>query len=271
MHTSIRSIDHLTDIINDLTINKLFSTSSDFVRDEEKLQLHRTKCSALITFLIAPSLQADLIKDIANAPFSIIIDESTDVSRDKIINKEKCHAAKLLSDAYKDKSNQIILIFFRSFLKQLYLLNLNFQNTSIDYYKAFSDVNTMIWSLARQILKPAIIMSLESNIELLNDTMEYKQHFLGIDDCDFGFQFSTELNNLKLPFHISQILKNKCLEFIKVLLKELIKRMPIHLDVFRKIKMFNPQVISSQIRPTFSELPLNFAKQEKLSDLEILL
>ncbi|KAH1028330.1 hypothetical protein HUJ05_001692 [Dendroctonus ponderosae] len=47
---------------------------------------------------------------------------------------------------------------------------------------------------------------------------------------------------------------------------KLIKKMHIPLDVFRKIKMCNPHVILSQIRPTFSELPINFANQQKLSD-----
>lgn len=76
MHTSVRTIDHLTDIINEIE-NKPTTSAVD-LNNDNKLHLHRTKCSALIKFVIAPSLQAELIKDIGQAPFSLIVDESTD-------------------------------------------------------------------------------------------------------------------------------------------------------------------------------------------------
>jgi len=47
------------------------------------LDLHRTKCSKLITNVIEPCFLAELIEDIGSNPFSIIIDESTDIGTNK--------------------------------------------------------------------------------------------------------------------------------------------------------------------------------------------
>lgn len=45
-----------------------------------KIRLHRTKCSRLITNVISPVLLTELVEDIGDGPYSLIIDESTDVS-----------------------------------------------------------------------------------------------------------------------------------------------------------------------------------------------
>lgn len=69
-HSSIMSVDHLGEIL------KLIGKNTPLAN----LKLHRTKCSSLIKYVLAPSLLEDLVKDIATSCFSIIVDESTDVS-----------------------------------------------------------------------------------------------------------------------------------------------------------------------------------------------
>lgn len=46
----------------------------------EKLRIHRTKCSKIILHVIAPGMLKELIDDIGSEDFSIILDESTDIS-----------------------------------------------------------------------------------------------------------------------------------------------------------------------------------------------
>jgi hypothetical protein len=70
-HTSIRSVDHLTEVISQT--NKI------------DLKLHRTKCAGLIKNVIAPCLLEELVKDLQDVPFSFIIDESTDKSTVKYL------------------------------------------------------------------------------------------------------------------------------------------------------------------------------------------
>ncbi|KAH1006886.1 hypothetical protein HUJ05_007577 [Dendroctonus ponderosae] len=130
MHTSIRSIDYLTDIINDLTINKLSSTSSDFAGDEDKLQLHRTNCSALIKFVIARSLHADLIKDIANAPFSII-------TCPREVGKSYVK--------YYSESKNIVITQFLKFFKVVYTTADVLFQTVVDYFKSVNfNLNNLV-------------------------------------------------------------------------------------------------------------------------------
>ena len=42
--------------------------------------MHRTKCSNLITNVIAPNFLKELIEDIGDIEFSLMVDESTDVT-----------------------------------------------------------------------------------------------------------------------------------------------------------------------------------------------
>uniref|UniRef100_A0A915K112 HAT C-terminal dimerisation domain-containing protein n=1 Tax=Romanomermis culicivorax TaxID=13658 RepID=A0A915K112_ROMCU len=66
-HNSLRTIDHLGDLIKNLF-------PDDY--NANKLKLHRTKCAALIVKVLSPSLRAELLD---------IIDECTDVATQKTL------------------------------------------------------------------------------------------------------------------------------------------------------------------------------------------
>lgn len=70
-HSTVNSIDHLCDLLK----KDMPSTSSS-----ETLRLHRTKCSALIKKVISPALLRELVSEMRGVPFSLIIDESTDIA-----------------------------------------------------------------------------------------------------------------------------------------------------------------------------------------------
>lgn len=69
-HSSIRTIDHLGELLKDMD-----GPTSSF----NTLELHRTKCSKLIINVIAPCFLKELVQDVGNGAYSIIIDESTDI------------------------------------------------------------------------------------------------------------------------------------------------------------------------------------------------
>lgn len=71
-HASIVSVDHLTTMLKSLSIKEF-----------EKLRLHRTKCSAIIKYVVAPVLLSNLVSDVGDSKYSLILDESTDISRHK--------------------------------------------------------------------------------------------------------------------------------------------------------------------------------------------
>ncbi|CAG9793237.1 unnamed protein product [Diatraea saccharalis] len=72
-HSSIRSIDHLTDVL------KTCGTGSPL----ENIQLHRSKCSVIIKNVLEPAMLKELLEEVGNQSYSIILDESTDVTTEK--------------------------------------------------------------------------------------------------------------------------------------------------------------------------------------------
>lgn len=81
MHTAIRNIDHLTELLRGMSV------------DFENIKHHRTKCSSIIKNVISPAWLEELIGDIQGVPFSLIIDESTDIS----VTKYMCVCVKYYS------------------------------------------------------------------------------------------------------------------------------------------------------------------------------
>ena len=73
-HCPIKAVDHLGEI------TKLHSGKDSVFSN---LRLHRTKCTALVKNVLSPFPKEDLITDRKNQKFSIIVDESTDISTRK--------------------------------------------------------------------------------------------------------------------------------------------------------------------------------------------
>lgn len=128
-HSSIRTINHLTDIFNRFsqedqqTRQTSGASSNKQGAPSETFYLHKTKCAALIMNVVAPSLLNELLLDVGNSPFSIIVDESTDVSTEKLL----CINIKY----YSDKSNNIKLQFL-TFISVI-------RTTSEDLYNAITN------------------------------------------------------------------------------------------------------------------------------------
>ena len=69
-HTSINAVDDLSDILQD---------------EMGAFKMHRTKCTAVITSVLAPHFREELREDIGESPYSLYLDESTDVSVNKLL------------------------------------------------------------------------------------------------------------------------------------------------------------------------------------------
>ena len=75
-HCSILSADHLSELCK-----KQFSDS----KATANLRMHRTKCTQIICNVLAPHFIENLRTDVGDKAFSIIIDESTDISVIKVL------------------------------------------------------------------------------------------------------------------------------------------------------------------------------------------
>lgn len=95
-HCSLKTVDHLVSVI------KKLDSSSQILSD---MNLHRTKCTSLILNVIAPCLLNDLILDVGDNKFSLIIDESTAVDSTKML----C----LMIKYFSEKKQKIITTYYR--------------------------------------------------------------------------------------------------------------------------------------------------------------
>ncbi|KAK3907361.1 SCAN domain-containing protein 3 [Frankliniella fusca] len=74
-HCSTKTVDHLGEILKDVGQEGRL----------KYLRLHRTKCSQLIMKVIAPEIQRDIVRDLGDEYFSVIVDESTDTATKKFM------------------------------------------------------------------------------------------------------------------------------------------------------------------------------------------
>ncbi|XP_015123867.1 uncharacterized protein LOC107045954 [Diachasma alloeum] len=70
VHSAIRTVDHLVDVVKPLAKGSPL----------EDLKLKRTKCTSTIKNVIAPVMLTELVEAIGKNGYSLIVDESTDVS-----------------------------------------------------------------------------------------------------------------------------------------------------------------------------------------------
>lgn len=75
-HSSLNTIDHLSELLPQIDPKSQILSN---------LKIHRTKCSMILKNVVAPCMLNNLIQDIGDSLFSIVIDESTDVANDKIL------------------------------------------------------------------------------------------------------------------------------------------------------------------------------------------
>ncbi|CAL1674544.1 unnamed protein product [Lasius platythorax] len=95
-HCSIKTVDHLSIMIKSL------DEESRVLQD---IKLHRTKCSALIKNVLSPCILEELIEDINQSYFSLILDESTTIDTKKIL----C----LMMRYFSESKKKIVTTFYR--------------------------------------------------------------------------------------------------------------------------------------------------------------
>lgn len=72
-HTSTRYIDHLGEMVRDLGKGSPL----------EHMRMHRTKCSKVIERVVAPSLLQEIVEDLGDRFYSMIVDGGTDIGTSK--------------------------------------------------------------------------------------------------------------------------------------------------------------------------------------------
>jgi len=252
-HSAIRTIDHLGELLKHLSgSNGPFNT----------IELHRTKCSKLILNVIAPAYLKELIDDVGSKPYSIILDESTDIGTHKYMAFCIRYHSVSLCDIVTD---------FLGFTQ----VNIIFQSTNVDISKAYSDLKRLLISIVNRILKSNHITSIilrnadgkmlnVIDVKLFKNALRFLDSNLPLNCVDFGYQFeeqsrlSIETRNLtKVQLESVQ---ERSSNFLFRLCHEMCNRLPDNLQLIEKIKYLSPAECFNQFaRPLFSQLPIELA------------
>lgn len=95
-HSSTTNVDHLGEMLPKL------DPKSEILNN---IKLHRTKCTMLIKNVLGPCMFQDLLEEIGNSPYSIIVDETTDMTTTKVL----CMMIRFFSK----KKNDLVTTFYR--------------------------------------------------------------------------------------------------------------------------------------------------------------
>ena len=174
------------------------------------------------------------------------------------------YLARQLNSMYSDPVNKLYFTFLRPVLSDFEKINLMYQKTEADQCTLHDDLENFILSFLRRIVY-------SQHVSLAID-FQFQSIFLPIQKVDFGFEFSSLKNSYQENNVIDRERLNdveqRCHQFLIIACKQLLMRMPNDVDALNKIKNLSPNVILNHTRPPFSELPLTFADQSKLSEIE---
>ncbi|KAJ2954875.1 hypothetical protein O0L34_g3196 [Tuta absoluta] len=192
---------------------------------------------------------------------------------DMAATRERCYTARTLANMYSDPHNQLYLTFLKPVLREVTSINMAFQATNADFGKLYSDLRLMVLGLATKVIRPEVMKESRpgvirhSELQYIQDALNNPDSLLPADRIDCGEAFKA-LSSTITGADIGYV-KNRCGEFLRSLLQELIKRLPDHIDRIEKIKCLSADRCLAKVgRPPFGDLPLYYA--DSSTDMELL-
>ena len=238
-HSSISTIDHLGEIIS------RNATGSTLVN----IKIHRTKCTKILTSVVSPALKEELIADVKGKRFSLIVDETTDVST----AKQLC----VLIRYYSNIERKIVTAFV-GLVTVVHACADDLFNAIRDCLRElFTELDTHYKSLRGRVFD-----------------IEGKQ--LAIENVDLGgkFQFeatkfiSTQQDSIVAKAKVLEV-KRRCLDFLLEAISQVEKRLPGTWNVFKGLSSLHPtKVLNLASRVPVSQLPLPHLRSEKVNEIE---
>jgi len=147
-------------------------------------------------------------------------------------------------------------------------VNLAFESADTDLAKLYTDLRSLVYTLARRILKPQAVAETtrpgilrKQEMAVLKQVLNNSENLLPVDRTDLGGKFLRLQQQLNMDTETCNRIRKKCGEYIYELLKQLIHRVPGNVDHIEKIRNFFPHLVlcPTAARPTFQQLPYDFA------------
>lgn len=143
----------------------------------------------------------------------------------------------------------LYLLFLKPVLYGVTQVNIIFQGTNVDIYKAHNDLEILLISLLKRILKPYYMKKIFEDflnkniirviIEVLQNSLKLPETHLPCNSVDFGQQFKKQSNISLKKQSIDQVKLNLIMEraarFLFRLCYEIIERLPKNLKVIENL------------------------------------
>lgn len=177
-------------------------------------------------------------------------------------SKDKCYLAEMLYNMYKDEQNLAYLLFLKPILGEVQRVNKLFESIYIDPTKLCHELSTLISSIGKIIVTPTF--------RFHPITIDFTQNLHPNPYLGYGFEKKiTELKKAnKINKENEHVLRERCVAFVVVLVKQLQQRLPENINIFKKSEMLSPSNTLKQIKENISDLcecfGLNIEEIEKI-------
>lgn len=174
--------------------------------------------------------------------------------------------AKDLSKLYSE-SNMLYLLFLRHALSGVQKISSAFEQTDADITKLYTDLRSQVLVLAGRILKPQSMAQAArpgmlrcDEARMLKEALSKSENLLPVDRVNLGDAFRKKAQVSSMPADELYGIRHKCGEYIYVLTRDLLDKLPSNLDAVSKLKYLTPKMALSQLaRPGFQQLPTEMA------------
>jgi hypothetical protein len=163
--------------------------------------------------------------------------------------KEKCYTAQILYDMYNDDSNYAYLCFLKPILADVQRVNKAFESNNADSTKLFDDLTKLLEGLVQKLTTP------NTKFKLFKDEIDSFVNRYSY----LGYLFEHKMQEMKAAgFREDQILRNKCIDFLIKLIKEITNRLPDNIDLLRQMSTFSVDSTLKVIKPSLINLLEHF-------------
>ena len=242
------------------------------------LKLHRTKCTALLVNLVSPCLFDELIKDVGQSFYSLIVDESTDVSQSKMLafciryfsmrNQEIVTTFLKIVPLGEFATSDAIGDTICKFLRDAGLTLDRLIGIGVDGCSTIVGVHHSLATYFRELIPHIVIFkcvchSLQLAASKVADTLPAHLDFMGRESYNWfshspkrliqyeelhkcltnGYAFISNAERLKIPKKNLDEVKQRCLTFLVEATKQVQMRLPENVSVFQDMAGTSPEEV----------------------------
>ena len=129
-----------------------------------------------------------------------------------------------MKEMFKDERNRLYLTFIYPPLRELRIITKSFQKNSANNIKIFEELETYFLSLAKQIIKPAVLRN-KSVQQLCDLNVDTDFCMLSLMDADLGDNFVRKLERASLSLADKERIMSSAFGFLKALFQSLQDRL----------------------------------------------